>query len=408
MRALFHALGVLLLLGGGALATEPATPDTAGVQAPDAAEVEAAEVDAPDDEPRPPYELTRSLQALQDQVAVGSEAANAAQRGLLVHIGEQLLAAAPEVWIEPANARAAIVYTLSGGRPDLLHRLIRDELLPAGEMDLAKGALAYAVGRREEAWSLLEKVDARALPASLGAHVALAQATLTIESDQGRAVEYLETARLLAPGTLIEEAALRRQLTVASAMADVESFMSLARQYVRRFPKSVYAVNFLRALPELWADLGLPGDAETFGKLETTVAGLASEDRRAVYLALAVDRLVAGETEIARLAATGASDLAASGSAEAVRAALYEAAAQVASPEPGVALDAIQAIDPASLSETDAHLHAAALAIADQVWSEHEPARVPEGDAGEMEASAVLERGRASIAAADALLEEMR
>ena len=320
-----------------------------------------------------------------------------------------MLASAPEVWREPANARAAIIYTLSGGRPELLHRLILDQLLPAGDMELARGALAYAVGRREDAWSLLEGVDARALPASLGANVALAQVSLSMDSDQARAVQYLETARLLAPGTLIEEAALRRQLTVASGMADADGFMALARQYLRRFPNSVYVANFLRAFPELWADLDLPGDAESFGKLEATVEGLHPEDRRAVYLAFAFDRLMAGEIEIARLVATGAADLADTGSAEALRAALYQAAAQVATPAPGAALDAIRAIDPAALSSGDAELHAAALAIAEQVWREPDAARLAEGDLESgMEAAEVLERARASIAAADALMERTR
>lgn len=408
--ALGQALGALLLLGGGALAADaesPAEPEAA-------AEVETSSAVEPSAEAetsgagRPPYELTRSLQALQDQIALGSEAANSALRALLVRIGDELLAANPEVWREPANARAAIVFTLGGGRPHLLHRLIREELLPAGETELAKAALAYATGRRDEAWSVLETVDARTLPPALGAHIALVQGGLTADSDPASALGYLETARLLAPGTLVEEAALRRQLSVASALSDAEGFMALARQYVRRFPNSVFAVNFLRSFPELWAGLDLPSDADTFAKLEATVAGLASGDRRKLYLALAFDRVVAGEVEIARLAATGASGLADAGSAEASRAALYEAAAGVAGRDSVLALEALEAIDPAALSEPDAELHAAALAVAEEVQRAPEPAGPLDPDAGEPDASEMLERGRAAVAAADALLEKMR
>jgi chemotaxis protein MotC len=319
-----------------------------------------------------------------------------------------LLAAEPDVWREPANARAAIIYVLSGGRPHLLHKLIEEKLLPESETELARGALAYATGRREEAWSLLEKMDARDLPPALGAHLALMQASLTMDKDPGSAVAYLETARLLAPGTLIEEAALRRQLSVASALSDAESFMSLARQYLRRFPDSIYAANFMRAFPDLWAGLDLPGDAETFASLEATVAGLAGADRRAIYLALAHDGLVAGEVELARLTATGASGLAEADSAEGRRAALYAAAAQVAGEDTPRALEALRAIDPAALDEADAELHAAALSVAEQVRQEPESVRPPAGDAGGAEPSAVLERAREAIAAADALLERTR
>lgn len=385
--AVIRAAGALLLVGGGALAEEVETPVPA----------------AP-----PPFELTRSLQALQDQIAIGSEAATSAQRALLLHIGEQFLAAEPELWRDPANARAAIIYVLSGGRPQLLHKLIQDGSLPAGEADLARGALAYATGRRDEAWSLLEKVDARALPASVGAHIALVQASLRMDADPRSAVEYLETARLLAPGTLVEEAALRRQLSVESGLADAESFMALARQYLRRFPHSVYAGNFLRAFPKLWADLGLPGDADSFARLEATVAELEPAERRALYLSLAHDRLVAGDTETARLVATGASELAGADGAEAARAGLYRAAAGVAGKAPALALDALEAIDPASLSGADAELHAAALAVAAEVQRPSDAAPRLDVDPGDLEAAEVLEQARQTLAAADALLERTR
>lgn len=411
MSILRNAACMLLLVAGGAAAAEPEpsglAPD-AGPTATEPAATAASEAATSGAGPRPPYELTRSLQALQDQIALGSEAARSALRALLTHVGEQLAAADPDVWREPANARAAIVYVLSGGRPQLLHRLIQDEQLAKSERDLAQGALAYATGRRDEAWSFLEGVDARALPPSLGAHVALVQASLTMETDRERAVEYLETARLLAPGTLIEEAALRRQLSVASALADAESFMSLARQYVRRYPRSLYASNFLRAFPELWVGLDLPGDADAFARLESTVAGVAPDDRRDLYLALSRNRLVAGDIDIARSAAMGASALAEAGSAAAVRAGLYEAAAQVASDETSLAVGAIEAIDPVSLSEEDARLRAAALAVADQVRRPPESAKLPGGDTGDLEASEVLDRGRQVVAAADALLEKTR
>ena len=411
MRAALHqAAGALLLVGGAALAgeTKPAAEAASPAKVETPAQAQPVGAAKSEDAPPSPFELTRSLQALQDQIALGSEAANSAQRALLTHIGEQLMAAEGQIWREPANARAAIVYVLSGGRPQLLHRLIREGQLPPSETDLARGVLAYATGRREEAWSILEKIDARALPPTLGANVALVQATLTMETDRESAVEYLETARLLAPGTLIEEAALRRQLSVASALADAESFMSLARQYVRRFPRSVFAANFLRAFPELWAGLDLPGDADTFAKLEATVAGLDAGARRDIYLALSLDRLIAGEVEFARLAATGATGLAEAGSADAARAALYGAAAQVASEAPSPAIDAIRAIDPASLAPADAELRAAALQVADQVQSEPEAAELTGGDTGDLEASEVLARARQAIAAADALLERSR
>ncbi len=302
--------------------------------------------------PRPPYELTRSLQALQDQMVLGSHAAGAAQQALLIRIGNEFSKAPHTVWREPANARAAIVYVLSGGWPHFLRRLIDSGALPEDQTELARGALAYATGRRDEAWAILRAVNARALPPSLGAHVALVQASLTMEKDPAQAAGYLETARLLAPGTLIEDAALRREVTVASDRAEAERFMFLARQYIRRFQSSVYAANFVRAFPQLWVGLGLPADEESLEKLKATVAGLDAASRRELYLALARHRLVAGDAKLAAFAAEQATELSPAGSPEAVRGALYRAAAEVAGGNSAGAVEKLRGIDPARLVRT--------------------------------------------------------
>jgi chemotaxis protein MotC len=357
--------------------------------------------------PRPPFELTRSLQALQDQMALGSRAAGVAQRTLLMRIGDEFMKAPRGVWREPANARAAIVYVLNGGRPLLLRKLLDDGDLPEAQSEIARGALAYATGRREAAWSILAEVDARALPPSLGAHVALVQASLTMQSDPESAAGYLATARLLAPGTLIEDAALRRELSVVSELADVEGFVFLARQYIRRFPNSVYAPNFVRAFPQLWSGLGLASDEAALGKLDAIVAGLEVESRRELYLALARHGLVVGDIRLADFAAIQAAEMAGPGSAAATRAALYKAAAEVAGSGPARAAERLGAIDPATLSAPDAELHAAVLAVADQVWSEIEAAGAP-ADAGALGASGVLGRGQEAIAAADTLLRSVK
>ncbi len=358
--------------------------------------------------PRPPFELTRSLQALQDQMVLGSHAAGAAQKALLVRIGDEFSKAPKSVWREPANARAAIVYVLSGGWPHFLQRLIHAGSLPDAEADLARGALAYATGRRDEAWAGLRAVEARALPPLLGAHVALVQASLTMERDPASAAGYLETARLLAPGTLIEDAALRREVSVASDMANAERFTFLARQYIRRFARSVYAPNLVRAFPQLWAGLGLPNDADSFMRLEATVAGLDPASRGELYLALARHRLVAGDTVLAGFAAARAAELAEAGSSEAMRAALYGAAAEVAGGGSARAVERLRGVDPARLSRPDAELQTAALAVADQVWREAPLKDATPREAVEFEASAVLQRASAAIAAADALLRRTR
>ena len=48
----------------------------------------------------------------------------------------------------------------------------------------------------------------------------------------------------VAPGTLVEEAAIRRSLLVAEQINDQDRFEMLVRQYLARFRHSIYAGNF--------------------------------------------------------------------------------------------------------------------------------------------------------------------
>ena len=59
------------------------------------------------------------------------------------------------------------------------------------------------------------------------------------------AVELLDWARLLSPGGLVEEAALRREIALLAGAKDVARVAMLTRQYVTRFAASLYAADFL-------------------------------------------------------------------------------------------------------------------------------------------------------------------
>ena len=58
----------------------------------------------------------------------------------------------------------------------------------------------------------LAALNARSLPPTLGAEIALVQSALVAQNDLKATIERLDEARLLMPGTLVEEAALRREI----------------------------------------------------------------------------------------------------------------------------------------------------------------------------------------------------
>ena len=76
-----------------------------------------------------PYELVRSLQAVQDGIANGDTAAHGSHIALIRQIGEKFLAADPGAWTNAQNGQAVVIYLLSGGAPQIVRKLPSEQLL---------------------------------------------------------------------------------------------------------------------------------------------------------------------------------------------------------------------------------------------------------------------------------------
>ena len=78
-------------------------------------------------------------------------------------------------------------------------------------------------------------------------YLALVKGSMLAEAEPRNALALLDRARLLAPGTLVEEAALRRSIAVATTLGDAKRFLRLSEQYVRAYLRSPYASQFADA-----------------------------------------------------------------------------------------------------------------------------------------------------------------
>jgi chemotaxis protein MotC len=353
-----------------------------------------------------PFELVRSLESLQDQVVQGNTRAHAAQRVLLGRIAEQFEALPPERWQDPKNARAAVVFVLSGGNAGILRGLLRGGAGKAIDESLAKGVLAYGEGRHDEAAELLNGIDARALDPGLAGHIAYVQGELAAKKDPAKALGHLDDARLLSPGTIVEEAALRRQIGLLAAAGNADRYEVLASQYLRRFAHSVYAPGFRQQFALAIAAYAKAAAPDRLARLETMLGGTEETDRRDIYLTIAKEAVARGKVEMARFAAAHAVQLAEEGSLERERARVYEAATLVATTEYQRGLDALNAADVRKLPEADAALVEAALTLAAHVGRMPEtPATEPPARAGE-QGSEALERARAAVSRVDDILSK--
>lgn len=363
----------------------------------------------------PPFEMVRTLQTLQAQIASGNAAAVAAQRELLNVMEGKFLAAPSSVWQDGRNARAAVIYTLSGGNPRLMRGLLTITPPIAVDANLAAGALAYIENREEEAKKRLLPLEARSLPMSLGGQVALVQAGLIAREDLSRAIKLLDDARLLMPGTLVEEAALRREVFLVAQTGNLDRFEFLSRQYLRRFGTSIYAEDFRQRFATAIARLGIADGDDRFPRLEAILKSSDPENQRALFLQLAQAAVVHGKLTTARSAASDAAKLSPTGGGDSMRAGLYDAAASIAA---GNDIGAVQmrlaSLNRRQLGRRDADLLDAAMAVATAVGEVPvepiplEAISVVSADSKRREAwvTGTMRKAEADISNAEALLEK--
>ena len=351
-----------------------------------------------------PYEAMRSLQALQDRIANGDAIAQAAHAKAILRTGRVFAAAKPTLWQDGRNARALITYLFSGGSATGIAGAIAADLVAPEVKTLYEGALAYGLGDDDTARARLMPIDAKSVPSGLAGHLALVQATLIAAADAPKAIALLDTARLLEPGTLVEEAALRKEMSLIGASGDLDKFSLLSRRYLGGFPHSIYIDNFRGLVAQAAMQLGAGNSDEAGRKLAKLMGALDKVERRRLYLAIARQSLLAGRMSMTALAGNEAARLAGHDDPDAARAAVYIGAAAIVGDKYDAAVTALSEAAPSHLDARDRALRLSALAVADVI---RKPPSSPEGipERGQADASLLADAER-SLQAADNILKD--
>lgn len=306
-----------------------------------------------------PYQLVRSLQIVQDQIADGDHAALPMQQRMIRMIDQRLGESLPEDFADQRNFRALMMYAMSGGNPRTVERLLDRLVLEDRDARLAAGLVQYLKGNPGGALAALAEIEPPDVAAELSPFLALVKGTVIAGKDPEKSLALLDQARLLGPGTLIEEAALRRSMVLATQLRRPERFLSASEQYARRFLRSPYASqfadSFVAGVAELHAALNLDGVVEV-------IAEMTPEQSKVIYLRIA-RRAAIDRTDDLLAFATGGLEAGPDGAADDPRAELYRALAEVASEHPEAVRERMSVIDRKALSGSDRLLLDAALAI---------------------------------------------
>lgn len=199
----------------------------------------------------------------------------------------------------------------------------------------------------------------------IGAYLALIGGNVTIPRDPLAALGFYDIARLEAPGTIVEEAALRRSLAIAVEDGDAARGVDYAQRYARRFLHSPYASQFADLLVSLVVKRA---DSISEEAIQETFAMMDTERQKEAYLRLSRLAAISGKDGLARMAALKAKALSpALPDQPEAQANLYESLSNIGTPDVVSAIETIVQIPEGQLSDRDRALRDAARAIAEQV-----------------------------------------
>ncbi|HVZ04391.1 hypothetical protein [Hyphomicrobium sp.] len=357
--------------------------------------------------------LVADLGQVQDKIVYGDRSALADQGRLLAKISSVLRNFPKKNWEDYENIRSAFVYVLSGGDYGVLQPLIESGVLSEADKTLAEGIGLYARGQSSAARKILLDIDPRSLDVSLVGPFALARASFYIGHDNKKAIEFLDEARLAAPHTAIEEAAVRREIALLVEAGDRPRAVMLMADYVRRFGKSIYAWKLFQ---DFATALAKQDDQDGSGVVEDLASTTTTADKNArtkLFLNLAGEALLYGKIVLAKAAAKATLHLKPESQIDVDKATLYEAAASAPTANAERALKTLNGLAGDHLSDDDSEIHEVADYIArtvsgDDIKADAKPGVRPIGPAADAKRSAsslALPRVAGAIESADAALK---
>lgn len=312
-----------------------------------------------------PYQLVRSLQLIQDRIAGGDHAALPMQAKLLEITDAKLRAADAEDFKDPKNFRALLVYGMSGGNPVTVEAAASRATTDPQSLAIARGVVAYLNGRPGAAIEILKPIDPMSVPADLGAFLALVKGSLLATDEPAAALTLLDKARLLSPGTLVEEAALRRSVGLAVAQGDAARFALASTQYVAGYLYSPYASQFADSFVSGVIALHMSISQD---KLADITSMMDPEREKVIYLRIARRAAIDGLADLSAFASARAEQgRNGKGNKDDPRAVLYSSLSTVTSATIDDVRTRLGNIDRGKLSQSDRALLDAAQAVAGEV-----------------------------------------
>ena len=313
----------------------------------------------------PPYLLVRSLQTIQDKVIAGDIQSLEIQRYLLNEIDRRLRSIDMAVFEDPRNVDAALIFAMSGGNPETLDILAERDIEGNFDNRVTSILRRYLSGRGSTATKQLKDVVPEYRNTRIGPYLELIGANALMESETETALKFFDWARVEAPGSIVEEAALRRSLAITSLKGDAKHALQYARRYARRYMNSPYASQFA----DIFVTLAIEQkQALPPPEIKAVLSLIERKRQREIYLRLGRRAAIEGDKALAEFASHEARRLSnPEDTGQLALAELYSGLVNV--PTDGIekVLQQLAEIPDGSLSPKDRFLRDAATVIAEEV-----------------------------------------
>lgn len=318
-----------------------------------------------------PYKMLRSMQFVQDSVVLGDHSAAEMQRYMLGAIDKRLRNIDSAAFEDPRNVDATLVYTMSGGNPATLEYLVARDVQGYFDNRVTEVLRKYLSGKGQLVSKTLTTMQKEYADKAIGPYLALIAGNTLMNSKPEEALKMYNWARLTSPGTIVEEAALRRSISIALNAGMVKEGLNYSNEYARRYLHSPYASQFADLFVALAVD-----NVHTIGleKIRDTADVMDVDRRQAIYLRIARQATIAGERDLAMMAAEEAAKIKGpERNGKDVLAGFYGGLADLSSDNIAKATEGLDRIPDALLSPRDKLLREAARAVAEQVLRAPDP-----------------------------------
>ena len=314
-----------------------------------------------------PFQYVLALQKLQDQIVVGKGQAFDAQQKLLQLMASEFSQSKYVSWQNRKNAEALLIFLLSGGNPQIIVKLLAVKNAPNLPENVLAGALAFVVGRKKQAQKLLENVKLNELGINAGAQLALVKASILARDKPREALKSLAFVRLLKPGTLLEEAALRRSVAIAGQIQEVDLFLRYSSIYARRFPKSHYISEFISRFSYFVVALASDTHGHFMEKVNEIVERLKTREKAVIYLTVSRAAMLEGKLHLAEYFGNKSLEYFHDSPTFVARAKTYLGAALVVTSKQSEGISLLESVDRTQLSPKDQKILDSSLLLVAQM-----------------------------------------